>query len=349
MRKLAEALVPGDYPQVQEDVISFGGPVLNLLHEYGMQVAVLDEGQSLADSPALRFPTESEYAQERSNANTVVKRAFKAAVQTGGGVDPKEFAESTTRELRKNNLEFHLALSNRQVSLEEIAERQKIEAENLPHWTNAFIELNKDLPQGLYILPHQYMNGRAIPENRLRNAGQLTSEFVERNLGINRPEERLVVVHQKFTAENAEEVGNYRLVLHELGHALDRVLETTTNLPGFGMLHRETVDRLYQLDLEKAKTASKESVFTSDRASDDVREYFAEAVEAYLTFPGPVEGEIFRAGNSNPGLQSKNPELYSYMENLFSTPIPSGVAPKAPAISLLPEGIPNPDTEVVYF
>ena len=60
--EIARSVVPGEYPQVQADLVSFGEPVLNLLDEYGVKVAVLDDGQTLAESPALRFPTDEEYA-----------------------------------------------------------------------------------------------------------------------------------------------------------------------------------------------------------------------------------------------------------------------------------------------
>lgn len=342
---LARSIVPGEYPQVQQDLLSFGEPVLRLLNDYGMKVAVLADGQTLKDSPALRFPTDDEYRSQRTSANAVTRKALGEA----RGVTAEQFAESATRLLRKAGLEFHFGISGRDLTADDIAQRQNVPPEQLEHWKACFAELNQGLPAGIYLLPHPYYQGKAIPENLLRNSKEITADFVERSLGLNRPEDRLVLLHQKFTPAKAEEVGNYRLVIHEMGHALDHVLEATTGLPGFGALHRATVDRLYEADLKKAESTSADKVFTSDRADDDEREYFAEAVEAYLTYPKADDGEYFRTGNSNPGLKAKNPELYAYMDKIFHTPIPAGAAPQPPARPLLPEGIPDPDTAVYYF
>lgn len=342
---LARSIVPGEYPQVQQDLLRFGEPVLRLLNEYGMRVAVLADGQTLRDSPALRFPTDKEYHRQRSDANAITQKALTEA----RGVTAEQFAESTTRLLRKAGLEFHFGISSRNLTADDIAQRQNIPPEQTEHWKACFAELNEGLPAGLYLLPHPYYEGKPISENLLRNSKEITAEFVERSLGLNRPEDRLVLLHQKFTPAKAEEVGNYRLVLHEMGHALDHVLEATTGLPGFGALHRATVDRLYQADLKKAENSSPDKVFTSDRADDDEREYFAEAVEAYLTYPKGDDGEFFRAGNSNPGLKAKNPELYAYLDKVFHTDLSTVAAPELPAQPLLPEGVPDPDTAVYYL
>ena len=102
-------------------------------------------------------------------------------------------------------------------------------------------------------------------------------------------------------------------------------------------------------DQKKAEDSSVEDVFTTERASENVREYFAEAVEAYLTFPKNDDGEIFRTGNSNPGLQQKNPELFNYLVKIFHTDFPAGVAPAPPPRPLFPEFVPDPDTAVVFL
>jgi len=330
---------------VESDLDSFPAPVLDLLDSYGMKVAVLDNGQTLADSPALRHLTEREYKEERSKANAITRQAL----AQNDSSNLLEFAQSTTRELRKAGLDFHFGLSQRQPTLATIAQRQKIPAEHLEDWTQAFAELNQGLPAGLFLLPHIYDDGKPIPENRLRSARETTADYVEASLGLNRAEDRLVLVHKKFTAEKAEEVGNYRLVIHEMGHALDHVLDNMTAIPGFGALHRQTVDALDEADLKKAESAGVEETFTTDRASENVREYFAEAVEAYLTFPNDNGGDIFRSENSNPGLAAKNPALYNYMSDIFATEFSPEAAPEKPGRPLLPDFVPDPDAAVIHF
>ena len=341
----ARSIAPGDYPQVQEDLQAFPQPVLDLLDGYGVKVAILDDGETLEMSPALRHLTEADYQSEIERARDITKQQMS---QTDAA-SLIEFAEKTTRELRKAGLEFHYGVTNKKLAPEDIAEQQEIPAEHLSDWKQKFKELNEGFPDALFLLPHTYHEGRAIPENRLRTAKETTAQYVEASLGLNRAEDRLGLLHKKFTPEKAVEVGNYRLVLHEVGHALDHVLDRMVAVPGFGALHRQTVDALYERDLERSKTDGVESVFTTDRASENVREYFAEAVEAYLTYPKDDAGEIFRTRNSNPELRKRNPELYAHIDKIMTTAFTSDGAPEPPARSLLPDFVPDPDTRVYTF
>ncbi|MFA7483349.1 MAG: zinc-dependent peptidase [Vulcanimicrobiota bacterium] len=339
------SIVPGEYPQVQKDMETFPQPVLDLLDGYGVKVAVLDDDQTLVDSPALRYTTAQEYTAEIRRARQITQeQASQAQVS-----DLLEFAEKATRELRKAGLEFHFGVANRTPAPEEIAAQQKIPEAHLEDWKSKFQELNQGFPGQLFLLPHTYHNGKPIPENRLRTAHETSAEYVEKSLGINRAEDRLVLLHEKFTPANAVEVGNYRLVLHEVGHALDHALDRMVAVPGFGPLHRQTVDALYEQDLQKAESQGLQEVFTTDRASENVREYFAEAVEAYLTFPGDSQGEIFRTRNSNPELKRTNPELYTYLDKVMKTPFTAEAAPEPPGRPLLPDFVPDPDTRVYTF
>jgi hypothetical protein len=108
------------------------------------------------------------------------------------------------------------------------------------------------------------------------------------------------------------------------------------------------VDALFAADQARvAAGAPQESVFSSDRADDDVREYFAEAVEAYLTPENPNGYDTFRATNSKEGLAARNPALYSYMEKVMSTEFSATALPEAPRRTFAPPGFPDPDLEVV--
>ena len=342
---LAKALVPGQYDQVQEDLLAFPEPVLDVMNDYGIRVAVLDHGETLADSPALRHLTEAEYAQERQLAKAMVKKGLSEY----RGRNLMDFAEKHTRELRKAGLEFHYGASYRDLTEQEIAASQGISESDFGAWSKAYRELNDDMPPGLHLLPHVYHEGKPIPENRLRSARETTAEYVEGSLGLNRADDRLVLVHKKFTPDKAPEVGNYRLVIHEMGHALDHLLDRLTGLPGFGTLHRATVDQMYEADLAKAENSSVEDVFTTTRSSENVREYFAEAVEAYLTYPKDDGGDFFREANSNPGLRAKNPELYNYVGTIMSTDFSEAEPPAPPIRSLLPDFVPDPDNAVIQL
>lgn len=348
-----ESLVPGDHPQVEADLDQFPKSILGLMDRYGIRVAVLNDGETLQDSPALRTLNGDEYAKERQLAKTIVRQSL-SNLQVS---DPYEFADGVTRELRAQRLDFHLGLASQPFSLDELGRRRGVPEENRQDWLVNFQDLNEGLVAieadvakplaGLVVLPHTYHKNQAIPENRLQNAAYVTADFVEGSLGLNRAEDRLVLLHKKFTGAPAVELGNYRLAIHEVGHALDYTLDALTSFPGFGAIHRQTIDELFEADRKRAEETPAEEVFTSDRADDNVREYFAEAVEAYLTFPSADPHDHFRAGNSRPGLESKNPELFEYVEKLFATDFSKAPAPEAPVKTYLDKGYPDPDLAVL--
>ncbi len=355
-----EKLVPGDFPQTEQDLASFPQPVLDMLSRYGTQVAVLGDGQTMLDSPALRTLTPEEASQEGQRTSALVNEGVKEAF--ANGVETYEQLESAantiTRDLRKAHIDNHLGIALNPFPLEGLAEARNIPAENLADWKLAFNSLNEGLIStedgqtranfGVLVLPHTYHNGAIIPESRLRNAPDVTAEYVKGSLGLNRAEERMVLLHEEFLPLPNAELGNYRLSIHEVGHALDYALENLQESIGFGPAHRQTVDALFEADQKRmADGQPLESVFTSDRADDNVREYFAEAVEAYLT-PARADGnDTFRAANSKEGLAARNPELFGYVDKVMRTEFPESAMPEMPARQLLPPDIPDPDTEVL--
>ena len=358
-----EKLVPGDYPQVEQDLAAFPQPTLDLLSRYGVRVAILESGKTLAEAPGLRTLDAEENVQEAYKANSVVSEGISKAF--AGGLESysqlEDAADKITRELRQQGLDHQLGIALSPFQLDKLAQGRNIPAEHVGDWKTSFAELNRGLTQetpeglqatqGLVILPHTYRDGKIVPEIRLRNAKEVTAEYVEGSLGLNRSDERMVLLHEKFLGQPATELGNYRLATHEVGHALDYALENLTNIPGFGQAHRETVDALYAADQAKLSALGEgvktEDVFTSDRADDDVREYFAEAVEAYLTPSKDDAFEIFRVGNSREGLASKNPALFAYVESVLNTDFPETAVPDSPKRQLVPPGVPDPDLEVV--
>lgn len=355
-----QTLVPGDHRQTEEDLALFPQPVLDLMSRYGTRVAILKTGQTLADSEALRTLSPAEVTGEARAANALVRQGMELAFPQGvSSYEQLETGGDTiTRNLRDHGIDNHLAIALSPFPLDALAEAREIPADKVADWKTAFSLLNEGLVEthgeeiqaksGLLILPHTYHRGEAVPESRLRNAREVTAHFVEGSLGLNRSDDRLVLLHEKFLGSPALELGNYRLAIHEMGHALDHVLEHLVNVPGFGALHRQTVDALYESDLAKvASGKSPDTVFTSDRADDDVREYFAEAVEAYLTPENPNGHDTFRAGNSRRGLASKNPELYDYIERVMSTEFGPDATAALPKRSFAPPGFPDPDLEVV--
>lgn len=356
-----EKLVPGDYPQTEQDLASFPQPVLDMLSRYGTRVAVLGEGQTMLDSPALRTLTAEEVALEQQRASTLVTQKVEDAFRQGvNSYEQLEAAANAiTRDLREVHIDNHLGIALNPFPLDQLAEARNIPAESLDDWKLSFQSLNEGLvtasesgetqaTYGVLVLPHTYHNGAAIPESRLRNASDVTADYVKGSLGLNRAEERMVLLHEEFLPLPNPELGNYRLSIHEVGHALDYALENLGPSSGFGPAHRQTMDALFEADQKRlADGQSADSVFTSDRADDNVREYFAEAVEAYLTPASGNGHDTFRAGNSREGLASRNPQLFGYVDRVMRTEFPQSAMPEMPARQLLPPDIPDPDTEVV--
>jgi hypothetical protein len=87
---------------------------------------------------------------------------------------------------------------------------------------------------------------------------------------------------------------------------------------------------LYARDLRELKSGGPNR-FVSPRAMDNVREYFAEAVESYLTVCTGDEHEYYKTANNRDELRRLNPELFSYVESLMNTAFPAGAQPDLPA------------------
>lgn len=354
-----ERLVPGDYPQVEEDLARFPQPVLDFLSRSGVRVAVLEEGQTLADAPGLRTMDPDEVrAEDEQVAQAIASYGTPAPPRESTPASGwAEYGEGLTRHLRAAGFDHLLGVAMQPFSLEELAEARSIPPEHRASWAASFERLNRGrvewqgeqvLPQqGLVVLPHTFREGQAVPEIRWRNAQQVNAEYVKESLGLHRPEEAMVLLHDAYVAWPCPELGNYRLAVHEVGHALDHTLDRVGQ-EGFGSYHRQTIEELFAADLARlAAGEPPERVFTSDRADDDVREYFAEAVEAYLTPQQDNGHETFRASNSREGLAQRNPALYAYVEGLLTSDVLETAEAARPQRTFAPPGFPDPDLEVI--
>ena len=123
-----ENLVPGDYRQTEEDLAAFPQPVLDLLSRYGTRVAILADGQTLADSPGLRTMAEQEVAAEAKSTNAMVTAGVSKAF--ANGIESYEqletVADAITRELRAQGIDNSLGLALSPFSLEALADARKI-------------------------------------------------------------------------------------------------------------------------------------------------------------------------------------------------------------------------------
>ena len=61
----------------------------------------------------------------------------------------------------------------------------------------------------------------------------------------------MVILHEDYAADPGKEVGHYRIILHECGHALDHAIERTSGKMGHE--YRKIVNEFFKKDMEKFK------------------------------------------------------------------------------------------------
>jgi hypothetical protein len=170
-----------------------------------------------------------------------------------------------------------------------------------------------DPENDILLVPYQKIDGKRLsPVSRESYAG-ITGMMMDQHQGAHYWPNRLIVVDDAVANLPSKTTGNHSVILHETGHAMDYIAEGIE-----GLNHRETVDEMYRSDMERIKNGEKRLL--TPRAHDNAREYFAEAVEAYLT--QPVEGDEgwYKVENHFEALQKQNPELYAYVDKVMRLP-----------------------------
>lgn len=169
-----------------------------------------------------------------------------------------------------------------------------------------------DPENDLLLIPYRVDNGRRVSPVSKESYSSIDGMSMDQHLGAHYWPNRLIVMDDDVVHLESPKTGFHSVLLHETGHAIDYIAE---NMPELN--HRETVDALYAKDLEKAKSG--DNRFTTTRADDNAREYFAEAVEAYLTEEVPSSEHWYKPQNHHAFLKEQNPELYSYVDRLMKS------------------------------
>lgn len=332
--------------QLEADLARFPEPWLDFLDRQGVRVAVLEPGQQLLDSPALKAK-----AVATGGLETQRQEIGRFLARVPAGLESRMALTDHFHEaLEAASSSLRTMTHRRAFSLEELAEHRQIAAEHRPAWERAFLDFNRDwlrpegsgwtTSHGVCFLPPVPTAWGAIGDRDYQEAANTRAEDVAESLGLNRGADRLVLLHPRYLAGCAPEIGHYRVAVHELGHALDYALEGLPQATGYGALHRQRVHQLFE-------QARQRGDFLSDRADDSPREYFAEAVEAYLT--EAADGFDFRPENHRQALQQRDPAAYQYLrEVLQSVPGQSWVSQPPPPVGV-PPGFPNPDRDPIYW
>lgn len=330
---------------LERDLRAFPEPWRDFLDDYGVQLVVLDGQETLADSPAVAREAVLDEAGWKARVQSLVGPALQAVEPTpqwrGALVDQLHSY------LEQQASPFRVASHNSPVDLDQLAVQRRVGPAYRQAWKEELLSLNApwssqgpegfNSTHGIFLLPPVPTAHGLLSDRDYQNAVTTTAESVAEALGLNRGSEQRVLLHSRYLDDNAPEIGGYRVAIHEMGHALDYALEGLPESTGYGQHHKDTVLACFQ----EAKS------FTSDRADDSVREFFAEAVEAYLT--EPAAGFDFRPDNHRQALRQRNPRMAAYLDHLFRATPGADWVSRPPAPVGLPPGFPDPDKDPIYL
>lgn len=326
---------------LERDLRAFPEPWRDFLDDYGVQLIVLDGQETLADSSAVSREAVADEATWKKRVQSELAPAL-AAVPPGTPV-----VDSLHHHLSQQNAPFRVASHHSPINLDELAARRQVASAYRQQWKDELVSLNApwgsvtpegfQSTHGVFLLPPVPTAHGWLSDRDYQNAVSTTADSVGEALGLNRGAEQRVLLHSRYLGDNAPEIGGYRVAIHEMGHALDYALEGLPDSTGFGQHHKDTVLACFQ----------EAEAFTSDRADDSVREFFAEAVEAYLTEPS--QGFDFRPDNHQGALRQRNPRMAAYLDHLFQSVPGADWVSHPPAPVGVPEGFPDPDKDPVYL
>ena len=168
-----------------------------------------------------------------------------------------------------------------------------------------------DPQSDVLIVPYKIRGDKRISPVSEKSYGAINGQQMDNNHGMNVWPNRLIVIDDEVANIPNKKMGYHSVLLHESGHAIDYAAES---IPEFN--HRETMDSFYAEAM--AKYQKGDNTFLTARSADNVREYFAEAVEAYLTKPLPTSNaNFYKQENNCEMLKKANPELFAYVDKVM--------------------------------
>lgn len=168
-----------------------------------------------------------------------------------------------------------------------------------------------DPENDVLIIPYGIYRGKRLSEVSKVSYASINGIGMDQHLGAHYWPNRLIVMDDDVVNLPSQKTGYHSVILHETGHAIDKIAEEYPELK-----HVETVEALYARDVESFKKGEKP--FLTARAMDNVEEYFAEAVEAYLTKPVEGDDTWYKRENDCEQLKQRNPELYAHVDKVLN-------------------------------
>jgi hypothetical protein len=328
---------------------------LDRLADENLAYVGLAYGETLADTellPNYRPETLQRDAQAAGPLRTQVEAEVEAEIATLRQADPEStqaafaeigradaVAERLSSKLQAENIGFEVRVQRGSTPLEYLHNEFNIaddpdheylypdgsneEARETHLFDSLLTELNGegvisdgmvDPASDVLLIPYKLRGDKRVSPVSEESYASVTGQQLDNHHGMNIWPNRLIVVDDEVVPLPNRKMGYHSVLLHESGHAIDYAAEQIPELK-----HRETVDALYQRDMERVKKGEAgQQVFLTSRAADNVREYFAEAVEAYLTSELPTsQANFYKQENNHQALQERNPELYAYVDQLM--------------------------------
>jgi hypothetical protein len=365
-RELAEKMLRGKTLEslktaAVEQLATIPEAWLDRLHDENVAYVALGYGESLADTELLRGYTPEKLQAEAAATKPIrheVESQVEAEIAKLKADDPSRsdfveygradlLAEKLGARLHEEEIGFQVRVLRGSTPLEHLFNECGVaddpyhdllypegneEARETKIFRNLLTELNGegviregemvDPESDVLLLPYRMKGDKRISPVSLASYSSITGQQMDNNYGANYWANRLIVLDDEVVAVPSRKVGYHSVLLHESGHAIDYAAESVPELN-----HRATVDKLYESDLQRARQGDVR--FLTSRAGENVREYFAEAVEAYLTAALPQsEANVYKVENNHEMLKERNPELFAYVDRLMRWP-GSGQGPSA--------------------
>ncbi len=340
-------LKPEQASQVLSELRSIPAQMWKMLADTGLRIVSLPPNQDLSQTSAVSQFSPQDYTARLQRARDALRYTIRDQEAL---IDPADELQMGMWQSRQGPILAELMLErsegfkpvvlSRPVSAAELMQAAGSEEspeflEDLRQLNSPYLKQDGELFHSTHkvlLLPYPRRQGKPLPDDHLDYLKSQNSRALLAAMGTNYWQSSLVVVHQEFLPDPAPEAGHHRVMLHEVGHAIDHLIDRIKN-DDIGKRHRATITQLF----EKDQAAGAER-FSSPRARDNVREYFAEAVESYLTRDRGDEYEP-KPHNNHDWLKTNNPELFAHVDEIFTRqysdhlslePMPKGPGYKAP-------------------
>ena len=349
-RELAAKMLRGDTIESAglkdaaiEQISTIPEPWLEKLADENLAFVALTSKETLADTNILWSYSPEELKESAEKARPLIEKANAAIDEDLAKLSPDEagfaeirraddVAELLSAKFEANGIGFFTRVQRGDTPLEYLHNEFNIADDpyheyvspDQPKETEIFNSLLTTLngegvikdgmvdPQNdVLIVPYKMKKDNRVSPVTEKSLSAITGLQMDNNHGLNAWPARLIVVDDQVVELPSRKMGFHSVLLHESGHAIDYAAEGIAEFD-----HRATIDRLYAQDMKKHQEG--QNVFLTARASDNEREYFAEAVEAYLTKPVESPGNFYKQENNHDDLKATNPELYAYVEKVMT-------------------------------